>query len=200
MPKKNIAFFAKILVLSFVFFPSSAFAAGASFGTPLSNFIFSVINVALYAFLIRYLYNKHGRAALKARALKIKEHLQRSKAQIGESQQKYDGLKSKLEGIELEKKELFKRYDEEGRNQSTLVVSNAKDSSTRLGADTEKQIDNELSRTSKKIREEVVSKASAKARKQLSSLSDSDDKALRKKVLEEFLKQETNMEGHSARQ
>lgn len=188
-----------LLVLSLVFSPVSAFAAGASFGTPVSNFIFSVINVALYAFLIRYLYNKHGRSALKARALKIKEHLQRSKAQIGEAQEKYDGLKSKLDGIELEKKELFKRYDEEGRSQSTLVVSNAKDSSSRLGTDTEKQIDNELSRASKKIREEAVGKASAKARKQLSSLSDSDDKALRKKVLDEFLKQEAKVEEHRAR-
>ena len=117
------------------------------------------------------------------------EHLQRSQNALAEAEQEYGVLKEKLNNIEGVKKDLFDRYNEEGRKQSTLLIESGNTSAARIQADAERQVGTELSQESKKIRKEVVTTAVVKATKQLQSLSKDDDVKLRADALQRFLNQ-----------
>jgi len=174
----------------FVAVPLDAYAAGGG-GNPVMTLVWSIINFSLFFFLMLYIYKKNVARLVRARSARISEHLQRSKNALAEAEQEYSELKEKLNNIEGVKKDLFDRYNEEGRKQSTLLIEAGNSSAVRIKSDADRQVETELSQESKKIRKEVVSTAVGKARKQLSSLSEDEDRKLRADALKNFLKQES---------
>jgi len=138
-----------------------------------------------------FLYKKHVAGQVRARSARITEHLQRSQKALAEAELEYGGLKEKLNNIEGVKKDLFDRYNEEGRKQSTLLIESGNVGASRIKSDAERQVETELSQESKKIRKEVVSSAVGKARQRLQSLSVDEDRKLRADALKKFLNQQS---------
>ncbi len=174
--------------LPFLIIATPAHAAGGS-ADPVMTFVWSIINFALFFFLMLAVYKKNIARLIRARSAKVAEHLQRSQNALAEAEQEYGALKEKLNNIEGVKKDLFDRYNEEGRKQSTLLIESGNTSAARIQADAERQVGTELSQESKKIRKEVVTTAVGKATKQLQSLSKDDDVKLRADALQRFLNQ-----------
>jgi len=169
--------------------PLDAYAAGGG-GDPVMTLVWSIINFSLFFLIMLFIYKKNVARLVRARSARISEYLQRSKNALAEAEQEYGELKEKLNNIEGVKKDLFERYNEEGRKQSTLLIEGGNSSAVRIKSDAERQVETELSQESKKIRKEVVSTAVGKARKQLSGLSEDEDKKLRADALNNFLNQE----------
>ncbi len=186
----------RVLVLAgllFLIVATPAHAAGGS-ADPVMSFVWAIINFTLFFFLMLAIYKKHVARLIRARSARVAEHLQRSQNALAEAEQEYGSLKEKLNNIEGVKKDLFDRYNEEGRKQSTLLIESGNTSASRIKSDAERQVETELSQESKKIRKEVVASAVGKATKQLQSLSKDDDAKLRADALQRFLNQ-----SHAAR-
>ncbi len=182
-----LSFKSKLIFL--VIFPSTAFAAGG--GDPKTMLMLSCINFSLFVALLVWVYKKFGAKELRARAARISDHIASSRKALAEAEHEYEGLKARLDDLEKVKKDLFVRYDQEGRKQSSLVLENASTSGIRISSDADRQVDTELSQASKKLREEVVGLAVEKTRGKLSSISAADDKRLRDEALKTFLSEAT---------
>lgn len=180
-----------LAILFLVAFPSSAFAAGG--GDPKTMLLFSTINFSLFVALIVWVYKKFGAKELRARSARISDHLAKSRTALAEAEREYEVLKARLSDLDQVKKDLFARYDQEGRKQSSLILENANSSSSRMSTDAERMVDTELSQASKKLRGEVVGLAVEKTRGKLSSISETDDKRLRAEALKIFLSEATEV-------
>ena len=170
--------------------PSIAFAEEAH-GQAAINWLslkWPAANFALFIFCAVYLYKKHLAPTLRARSVDIEESLRKVSRDLMEAEAGLDSRQERLKTISGEIQELLAEYEIETQKISAAVLAASRRSAERIGADTGRQIENEINQANAVIRREVILQATEAARKKLAaSLSGEDDRKLRQAALRELL-------------
>lgn len=156
--------------------PAPALAAGGG-DAGLSSLLFPIINFSIFSFLVSKIYKGNVAGLLKGRSLSTKEQLNKSANELRSATADFEVLRERLSNIDIEKRELFARYDTEGANQSRQILEAANLQAQRREADADRQVDAEASKAEKTIRSMTVQRAiqlaEARFRSEHSAESDS---------------------------
>jgi len=164
--------------------PSMALAAGGGEPAGLSSLLWPAVNFSIFVLVMRKLYRKHVSVLLRGRSASVKNHLDRARIDLAEAEESYQGLYNKLTNIEVDKRELFARFDTEGANLSKIILEQAGLQSQRVEADSKRQIDSELSQATKGLKRTAIEEAIKLAEAKLKDgLSVDQDKLLRSDAL-----------------
>jgi len=146
------------VLLANILIPEPAFAAGGE-GAGLSSLFFPLINFSIFSFILWRIYNKNIAGLLRARSASTKEELNNSANKLQSATSEFEGLRDRLNNIDIEKRELFARFDTEGANQSRQILESANRQTRRKASDAERQVEAERSRAEKGLRSLTLEKA-----------------------------------------
>lgn len=154
-------------------------------GPDFSTLFLPGVNFAIYLVLLVYLYRRFVPPLLKARSVQIASDLKKASSELALAQEEMDTLKKRIQNIAEEKRDLTERFEDEAKSFATLILEEVKERAERLQKDTTRQIERELDRTRKEIRQEIISRAVILTRREIqASLAADEDRRLRRGLLQ----------------
>ena len=149
----------------------------------IGSLIWPAVNFAIYLIVMVYLYRRLVRPALKVRAVDFEQRLRKAAQSFQEADREHSLLDERLREIEIEKQEIKDRLTKEGTQMAAQVLVAAEQSGAHMMQDVGRRIERELQKARAEVRQEVINRATAAARKQLEAVSAADDLRLRQEAI-----------------
>ena len=131
---------------------------------PSHEFLFEIINFALLAGFLAYLYRKRGRAFFNERSKTIRSSLEEGRRALEKSQARLTEAEKKLAGLEDEVKALRKQAEADIENEQARMRQAAKDEARRIDEFAKARIQAATNAAKLELKDYVVGRALEQAR------------------------------------
>jgi len=165
---------------------AAAYAApeGGAEETTTMDWVWRIVNFAVIAGLLGYIYFKYGRGALKARIDGIEASLAEARAAREEALKRLAGVEAKLKDKDAEIQGLLKVAEENGRKEKALIIAESGKMSEDILASARENIDAELLKAKEALRKEAALMAVELAEKMVRENIKKEDQA---RIVEEYI-------------
>lgn len=147
---------------------SLSFASGGSHSAPqVSDLLFPFINFVILLMLLYFFLRSKAVDFFRSRSTNIKVDIEKSKEMYADAYRKYEEIEGKLKNADIEGKELLKSLKDEAELEKKHMVKAASEFSEKLKSDSERIINNELKKATRRLKKETVNLATMLAKQEL---------------------------------
>ncbi len=175
-----------LLFSSFFCFPLNAFASSGGAQNSISSLFYPTVNFIITLFVLFYLYKKYGASKFVEKKNLVVTKISEAKEKKDKADKLLSDAKSRLKNIDMECKELKERLDKETDIMVEHILEVSKENARRIEIDSDRQIENSLSKASHEMSQAVLGIALDRAKEELRNITEEDDACVRADALDSF--------------